>query len=40
MVEDLSDNIVGYYPDEVSAMNELRNIFMALNLGTSVYEVK
>lgn len=39
-VEDLSDGIIGYYPDESSAMNELRNIYMALNLGSSVYEVK
>ena len=31
---------VGYYPDETRAMNELSSIFMALNMGNTVYQVK
>lgn len=32
-------DIIGYYPDERTAMNELKNIIMAMNMDAKVYEV-
>lgn len=36
---DFMPEVIGYYPDERSAMNELANIYMAMNMGNKLYEV-
>ena len=33
-------NVLGYYPDEESALKELEKIFAAIEAGTKVYRVE